>query len=39
MSIILENTHLRQFKHADMWLKDLMRLGKAEGFKLLTALG
>ena len=39
ISIILENTHLHQFEHGDMRLKDLVRLGKAEGCELPTALG
>ena len=39
MSILLANTHLHKFHHADMWLKNLLRCRRAQGFQLLTALG
>ena len=39
MSILLANTHLYKFQPADMWRNNLIRCGRAQGFKLLTELG
>ena len=38
MWIILSNTHVEQCRHVDMWLKKLLRLGKARGVELLEPL-
>ena len=29
--IILSNTHVEQYRHVDMWLKKMLRLGQARG--------
>ena len=34
---ILSNMYAEQYEHADMWLKELLRLGKARGFQVLEA--
>ena len=39
MSTILKNKALRNFKHADLWLRDLVRRDKSRGFELWPALG
>ena len=38
MSIILMNTHLPNLQHVDMWLRDMIRQRKAQGFQLLEPL-
>ena len=38
ISIRIENTHFDRYKHVDMWLVDLLKQHKAQGFELYSVL-
>ena len=39
MHVIMDNLHLSQFGHVDVWLANRIRSGEERDFRLLTPLG